>query len=66
MNLEFSCPRSWCHAGTHSVRFSLIIFNSSRLELFVLLEKKILDMPLVEWKSGVNAIKSNWIRSDKL
>lgn len=42
MNLEFSCPRSWCHAGAHSVRFSyrVIIFNSSRLELFVLLEKK--------------------------
>ena len=43
MNLEFSCPRSWCHARTHSIRFSyrVIILNSSRLLLFALLDKNL-------------------------
>ena len=43
MNSEFSHPRSWCHARTHSIRFSyrVIILNSSRLLLFVLLDKNL-------------------------
>lgn len=36
-----------------------IILNSSRLELFVLLEKKILDITLAELNRLINAIKLN-------
>lgn len=43
-----------------------IILNSSRLELFVLLEKKTLDITLAELNRGINAIKSNGIRFNKL
>jgi len=48
---------------TYSIILScrIIILNSSRLELFELIEKNSIDLPLAEFNNSFNSIKSNRI-----
>lgn len=65
--IKFSFISIWTskclYVLTYSIIFScrIIILNSSRLELFELLEKNYTDLPLAEFNSSFNSIKSNWI-----